>query len=195
MDKPQLSPKKRTQPKPDHTYAFPILDLSRNDLRGFARDNSTQMLSLQVLGRLVKQGVSCASTTGLRQWIDAPKKTVLSSHDKACFPWAVVEFKKHVTALGSADEERCYCQAANAAAAALELQGQLFEKVGGNASVQSPPVIAFTCVGLIVKVWLAYQDEAGPTKTKQQVSGDSLLLSRTLTTHSAWYAYGPHLQS
>jgi hypothetical protein len=176
MNKPQQSPKKRTQPKPDHTYAFPIQDTSRNDLKGFARDVSTQTLSLQVLGNLVKQGVSCASTTGLRKWIEAPDKTILSSHDKSCFPWAVVEFKKHATAPGSSDKERCYCQAANAAAAALELQDQLFDKVGSDASLQLPPVIAFTCVGPIVKVWLAYQDEACPTRKKQQVGGGLPLL-------------------
>ena len=66
--------------------------------------------------------------------------------------------KKHATGLDDS-VERCYCQAANAAAAALQLQAQLFE----NSAIisQSPPVIAFTCIGPIVKVWLAYQDKPG----------------------------------
>lgn len=169
MKQPQCSPKRRTQPKPDHTYAFQVQDTSRSEPKGFARDASVQTLSLQVLGSLVKQGVSCAPTTGLRKWVDAPIKPALSSHDASCFPWAIVEFKKTFTTGSNANEEKCYCQAANAAAAALELQGQLFDKANGGLSSQLPPVIAFTCVGPIVRVWLAYQDGAGPTEETKKV--------------------------
>jgi hypothetical protein len=55
--------------------------------------------------------------------------------------------------------ERCYCQAANAAAAALDLQAQLFDKLKYQRSAQLPPVVAFTCIGPVVKVWLAYQEK------------------------------------
>jgi hypothetical protein len=170
MSQPQSSPKRRTQPKPDHTYAFPIQDLSRGNLKGLARDVLSQTLSLQVLGSLVEQGVSCAPRSGLRKWIDAPNETILSRHDKSCFPWAVVEFKKHAESPDSSAEIRCYCQAANAAAAALELQAQLFNALGSDASSQSPPVVAFTCIGPIVKVWLVYQKQPGSSGRKEQVS-------------------------
>lgn len=53
--------------------------------------------------------------------------------------------------------ERCYCQAANATAAALTLHAQLLKKSFGDSLSPVPPVIAFTTVGPNVKVWLAYQ--------------------------------------
>jgi hypothetical protein len=168
LTKPNPSAKDRTLPKPDLTYAFPIHSLNSDNPKGFARDVFGQTFSLQVLGNLVQQGVSCAPTTGLRKWTNMPDKTLLHSSDRSCFPWAVVEMKPHAST-SDASVERCYCQAANAAAAALDLQAQLFDKLGGNASSQSPPVIAFTCIGPIVKVWLAYQDKPGLSGKPYQV--------------------------
>jgi hypothetical protein len=143
-------------------------DTRQSAKRGLARDRYIQTLSLPVLAGLVKHGVSCVPTTGLRKWIDRPGRTDLSSSDRSCFPWAVVEMKRHAE---DPDEsiERCYCQAANAAAAALELQAQLFDKVG-DPFFELPPVIAFTCIGPIVKVWLAYQDGRAKNEKRKQVS-------------------------
>jgi hypothetical protein len=68
--------------------------------------------------------------------------------------------KKDVTSPHHVAVERCYCQAANAAAAALDIQAQLFGKLNDTSSLQPPPVVAFTCVGPVVKVWLAYHDRS-----------------------------------
>lgn len=167
----------RTMPKPDLTYAFPVRDLSSSSSRGFARDEHLQAFSLQVLGNLVDQGISCAPTTGLRKWNKLPEKTGLSSTDRVCFPWAVVEMKRHATT----DEgviTRCYCQAANAAAVALDMQAQLFKKLGHDSLTLMPPIITFTCVGPIVKVWLAYREQTGIFGGSTKVRVSCLLLIR-----------------
>jgi hypothetical protein len=152
---------RRTQPKPDLTYAFPIQTSTPNNLVGFARDELNQALSLQSLGKLVERGVVCAPTTALRNGVNLPDRTKWSSSDRSCFPWAVVEIKKDVSASDDSAVERCYCQAANAAAAALDLQAQLFDKINDSYSLRPPPVVVFTCVGPVVKIWLAYQDKSG----------------------------------
>ena len=154
---PWLPP--RTHPKPDLTYAFPIQISPPGSLQGFAKDELTQTLSVQSLGKLVEQGVTCAPTTALRNKANHSDGSGWSSSDRSCFPWAVVEIKKDVASPRDAAIERCYCQAANAAAAALEIQAQLFKKINDILPLQSPPVVAFTCVGPVVKVWLAYNDK------------------------------------
>lgn len=158
--KPHPLLKSRTQPKPDLTYAFPIRNLLSDSQKGFARDELSQAFSLQILGNLTRKGISCTPTTGLRRWISTTAKTNLSSADRTCFPWAVVEMKRQATTL-DASIEKCYCQAANAAAAALDMQRQLFSEFNDNTWSQPPPVIAFTCIGSDVKVWLMYEDKQG----------------------------------
>jgi hypothetical protein len=181
----------RTQPKPDLTYAFPIQTSAPESLEGFARDELTQAFSLQSLEKLVGRGVTCAPTSALRKAINLPDRAKWSSSDRSCFPWAVVEMKKDVSASDDGAVERCYCQAANAAAAALDLQGQLFDKTDDNYSLRPPPVVAFTCVGPVVKVWLAYQDKSrifGPT-IQVRITHPHLRL--ILTLKSAWSVSGP----
>lgn len=160
----------RTQPKPDLTYAFPFQTSAPETLRGFARDELTQTLSLQSLGKLVEQGVACAPTTALANYTISPGRATWSTSDRSCFPWAIVEMKKRALSPNDNAVERCYCQAANAAAAALDLQAQLFDKVDDSCSLQLPPVVAFTCIGPVVKVWLAYQDESNHSSIPVQVS-------------------------
>ncbi|KAH7395366.1 hypothetical protein DE146DRAFT_659883 [Phaeosphaeria sp. MPI-PUGE-AT-0046c] len=164
--KPLQFVNRRTQPKPDLTYGFPIQDKSCNSPKGLTRDDLFQTLSLKVLGGLIPHKVSCVPTTGLRNWTKDPEKSVLRGSDRFCFPWAVVEMKRYATS-SHESIERCYCQAANAAAAALELQSQLFD-ILGDASPEPPPVVAFTCVGPIVKVWLAYQYKAANSAKRSQ---------------------------
>jgi hypothetical protein len=159
---------RRTQPKPDLTYAFPMQGTPNNSSKGLNRDELVQTLSVQVLSGLIPHNVSCVPTKGLRNWTKSPEKKIMRGSDRSCFPWAVVEMKRHAE---TPDEsmERCYCQAANAAAAALELQAQLFNKLG-ETSPELPPVVAFTCIGPIVKVWLVYQDPTTRSKKPKQVS-------------------------
>ena len=189
--KPCPTAPNRTKPKPDLTYAFPIQTSASDDLGGFARDELTQTLSLQSLKKLVKQGVVCAPTTALRKGAALPGSTRWSSSDRSCFPWAIVEMKKHVSASEDDDVERCYCQAANAAAAALDLQEQLFKKIKDSCSIQPPPIVAFTCVGPVVKVWLAYQDRSENSIIPSQVRATNQDYFPTLTLSSAWSVSGP----
>jgi hypothetical protein len=91
----------------------------------------------------------------------------LKTDSKSCFPWAVVEMKRHA----ATSTERCYCQAANATAAALEMQVQLFGGVGNDASLQTPPIVGFTCVGPHVKVWLTYEYQSEHSGERKKVSG------------------------
>lgn len=164
--------KDRTQPKPDLTYAFPILNPDSSSVKGFERDEFRQCFSLRVLGELKRNEVFSAPTTGLRRWMESPEKTSLHTSDLSCFPWAVVEMKRHTEQPENPEisTERCYCQAANAAAAALTLQAQLLERNFGHSFSNLPPVIAFTCIGPIVKVWLAYRTTPSNFLFSQQVS-------------------------
>jgi hypothetical protein len=155
---------RRTQPRPDLTFAFPTQGTSSNDPKGLSRNELFQMFSRPVLGNLISHGLSCVPTTGLRRWTKNPKKAILKGLDTSCFPYAVVEMKRD-DEVTDESARRCYCQAANAAAVALELQAQLFDKLG-ELSPARPPVIAFTCVGPIVRVWLAYQYQ--PTRWEKR---------------------------
>jgi hypothetical protein len=134
-------------------------------------------------------GVICGPTTGLRKWTQSPKSTFLSTRDLACFPWAIVEFKKQVQGSKVAAKERCYCQAANASAAALSLQAQLSaramkmmividkQRTADDVYSRVSPIISFTCVGPIVKVWLTYYEEPNAEEQRRRVS----VCQRTIT--------------
>lgn len=114
--------------------------------------------SVHALGSLREKGIICAPTTGLQRWTQNPARANLRKPDLACFPWAVVEFKRQEQNRVPA-YQRCYCQAAKASAAALDLQAQLFKReVGESSAVELSPIISFTCVGPIVKLWLTYED-------------------------------------
>jgi hypothetical protein len=93
-------------------------------------------------------------------------ETDLESADNCCFPWAVVEMKRHTA--GDALMIRCHCQVADAAAA-LDMRTQLFRKLGANALSQPPPIVTSTCIGPIVKVWLAYLNQPGLFKKPKKV--------------------------
>jgi hypothetical protein len=148
--------KLRTRPKPDLTYAFPVTTLPSQSLKRFERDEYARSFSLETLGDLSMRGIYSTPTTGLRRWADSRKRTSLRTTDLACFPWAVIEFKKQVQGSQMSPVERCYCQAANASAAALELRAQMFVKASHDVFPEIAPVISFTCVGPIVKIWLTY---------------------------------------
>ncbi|PSN65039.1 hypothetical protein BS50DRAFT_50001 [Corynespora cassiicola Philippines] len=148
---------RRNLPEPKITYAFPIVQTPHpGETKGFARDELGQALTPQVLKKLVQQGISCAPTTAIEEGTNLRSKVPLMGSTKPCFPWAIVEMN-HDGPTSSRSDEICYCQAANTAAAALQIQTQLFNSLGKDAIFQPPPVIVFTCVGPIVKVWLAYE--------------------------------------
>jgi hypothetical protein len=154
---PNLKP--RTHPKPDLAYSFPMVNRMFASLRGAERDEFSRCFSLEAIQMLAAKGTISTTTTGLRQSTQSNGKRVLSTTDLACFPWAVVEVKKQFQTKNWIPVERCYCQAANAAATALALRAQLFDKVIRDAYSTMPPVISFTCCGPDVKVWLMFYTE------------------------------------
>jgi hypothetical protein len=164
-----LNLKPRTLPKPDLAYAFPVVNRMFKDLKGAERDEFSRCFSLEAIQMLAAKDTISTVTTGLRRSMDSTQECVLSTADRACFPWAVVEVKKQVPAGHDAAVKRCYCQAANAAAAAIALRAQLFDKVVPDACSTMPPVIAFTCCGPEVRVWLMYYTEPDAERKRARV--------------------------
>ncbi|KAF2184174.1 hypothetical protein K469DRAFT_200524 [Zopfia rhizophila CBS 207.26] len=156
---------RRTSPKPDLTYGFPILRETSDRSKGLNRDEFTQLMSITTLANLQKEGFVCSPTTGLNNWTGS-NDTTLTTADLSCFPWAVVEMKKWVDAPDTRIE-RCYCQAANAAAAALTIRERFAAKAMIRFAI--PPVVSFTCIGPKVKVWLSYRDTQASGDTRQQM--------------------------
>ena len=168
---------RRTYPKLDLTFAFPISKSASERPKGFERDEFTRLFSLKTLAKLREDRFISTPTTGLQKWSESKGYVSLATSDLSCFPWAVVEIKKRVEAPHSRIE-RCYCQAANGAAAALTIRERFLERCygyGADASIDIPPVISFTCIGPIVRVWLTFQSP-GPSGKRIQVSGDPFYL-------------------
>lgn len=141
-------------PKPDITYAYPIFDVNNKHPKECEEDDYFETFSYTFLKGLQDNengGLQSTPTTGLR------KKHVndLMNPDLLCFPWAVVEFKH--ARVKEAPIEFCYCQAANGSAAAFGIYKALFEKANRHPD-RIPPIVAFTCIGPEVKVWLTFED-------------------------------------
>ncbi|MCJ1383186.1 hypothetical protein MMC17_006299 [Xylographa soralifera] len=146
--------KRSTSPKPDLTYAFPITKADTSSLKGFERDECVENFSIEVLGELrSSKGLISSPVSALSSWTKN-RNYDLKRSDLISFPWAVVEFK-HSTVQKS-PVQICYCQAANGASAALKFYESLSKIATGKINDHIPPVVAFTCVGPNVKVWLAY---------------------------------------
>ncbi|KAI7087573.1 hypothetical protein KC356_g4052 [Hortaea werneckii] len=155
-----------TGPKPDVTYAFPIFE---SLCYGFSHHECGASFSLSTLHQLRKDpSIQLVSTptTGLSRVTQTLEGLIrkapygLSDSDLMCFPWAVVEFKH--ARVNRSEMNKCYLQAANSSATALRMLGALFRKAAGSVPEDLPPVIAFTCIGPAVQVWLTYR--AGPTR-------------------------------
>jgi len=138
-----------TIPKPDLTFAYPIIEHRPETSKGLWRDESATNFTVDTLCSLWNDG-------GLRS---SPKASLarLERHgNKAgklvCFPWAVVEIKP----AGQESTQFCYCQAANGASCALEIFEGLIEHATGRLDDDFPLVIAFTTAGPRYKVWLSY---------------------------------------
>lgn len=97
--------------------------------------------------------------------MDTSDRTHLDATDFAYFPWVVVEVKRESKA-GKWRDERCYCQAANAA---LDIRSTLFDEVCSNGQKTVPPVVAFTCVEHIVTVWLMYLELRGHERNNKPI--------------------------
>ncbi|KAK3633290.1 hypothetical protein LTR56_015858 [Elasticomyces elasticus] len=164
----------RTAPKPDLTIGFPV-HLSLDRFRDMtAKEHYGKVFSVDFLSQLrcPSPGTSelrFALTTGLAKVSKDANFSLrdLGDSDLICFPWAVVEAKRPKRPGDRrSPEERCYCQAANAAAAALNIFDSLIQKVVHVCPDEVPPVIAFTSVGPHLKVWLAFKQNDGQKMMK-----------------------------
>jgi hypothetical protein len=167
-----------TQPKPDLTYAFPIISPHDELFKALNGDVHVDSFSRPVLAELRNRGENSlisAPTTALYHSATKKKATLLEAKDLMCFPWAIVEVKRG-TAGSSADvEDRiqvaeakahakrtqfCYCQAANASAAGLTLREHLAANAKDSSGLRNARVMfSFTCVGSAVKLWITYREE------------------------------------
>lgn len=123
------------------------------------------------LTMLTQKGLVSSPTKGLKRCATLRKQSILKSDrqtfrqaraalrnlrhdDLVCFPFAVVELK-HGEA--GSREEFCYCQAANGASTALRMLENLYRHADGqNNDNHVPPVVAFTCIGPVIRLWIAY---------------------------------------
>ncbi|KAI7177126.1 hypothetical protein KC316_g9704 [Hortaea werneckii] len=165
-------------PKPDLTYAFPILSAP---CTGFAAQETLgTTFSLDVLQELRKDDhieLISAPTTGLKNRSNGSSRKVLNSSDLMCFPWAVVEVKQ--PRVEKSKVEECYCQAANGSAMALRMLGALFRNATGCVPTDLPPIIAITCVGPELRVWLTYNAGTGG----QREDNMNILMKCVYATH------------
>ncbi|KAJ5062596.1 hypothetical protein J3E74DRAFT_288303 [Bipolaris maydis] len=136
-----------TCPIPDFAYGFPIIDINDPVHKPYLMHQWTENFSLQTLNKLRNDmGILSSPRRALGQW-DSSKLTgdKMRGLDLMCFPWAVVEVKS--AGVDAGIERTCYCQAANASAAALRLRERLL-----LASKKKQPnrealvIFAFTCV-------------------------------------------------
>lgn len=141
-----------TGPKPDLTYGFSIYK-SLSDLpKGYAQMELFRNFSSDTIRKLNGSPwqLKASLTTKIHQ---EDLKDPQTSYT-ICFPWAVVEIKKRPNRQDLRD--RCYQQAANASATALDIMTGLFQKSDGHISHDMPPIIAFTCVGPEFRLWLMF---------------------------------------
>ncbi|KAF2826021.1 hypothetical protein CC86DRAFT_418683 [Ophiobolus disseminans] len=171
-----------TGPKPDLTYAFPIIDTTQKPASQFmcSLDEQIQGFSLRALKTLrcdPKIELKSAPTTRLHTYNEKTPQQLSAKH-RICFPWAVVEAKPYDPKKLGRDKTFCYCQAANASASALYLRESLREKVGDTSLSHDALVIfAFTCVGPNVKLWVTYRNPQNDNVEMRCIWASSLELT------------------
>lgn len=104
-----------------------------------------ETFSWYLLGKLHEHGLR---PTPFKVFHETPKQANLR-----CYPWLIVEHKKEKNQLAMT----VYCQAANAAARAVQMNEVAAKyAVAMEGSAQIPPVVTITTIGPQVKVWIAY---------------------------------------
>jgi hypothetical protein len=149
---PNTGGQRLTGPKPDLTYGFPIFQSIDELPEGTSSMEDAQNFSGDTIRELNNSPWELKAS--LTPKIHQRHRTDLKDSDLMCFPWAVVEVKHP---LGSKDF--CYRQAANASAKALDIMTRLFEEPGGQVPNDLPPIIAFTCIGPELRLWLMFWSE------------------------------------
>lgn len=145
---------------PDITYGFPVYDSILPLPPSIKQTSWAQHFAYEPLRkfyRLTGGRLRCVPNTKLNSQSTQSVKDLRACH-LLCFPWAVVEVKHGKVPLSEASF--CCQQAVNATAAALDIQLSVWNtahrQLGSERRLGVPPVVAFTCVGSEVKVWLTY---------------------------------------
>ncbi|EUC44473.1 hypothetical protein COCMIDRAFT_27181 [Bipolaris oryzae ATCC 44560] len=145
-----------TYPVPDFTYGFPIIDITDPVYEPYLKHRLIENFSLPTLHKLREASVLSSPRKALAQWKSSkPTNDQMGGSDLMCFPWAVVEVKS--AAKDASIERMCYCQAANASAAALSIREKLhLASKKSDPKLEALVIFSFTCVGTHVKLWLTY---------------------------------------
>lgn len=157
-----------TTPKPDMFLGHPILK-PNEDAKGLEKSAPVYNFSLSKLYPLLKAGLYSSPTTGLSKYgINRPRTRAasqeMSNDHLVCFPFAVIELKHQ--SVGGSREQQCFCQAANAASVALNMLENLYSLADQRQnSHHVPPIVAFTCIGPKIRLWIANSSGAHSSRT------------------------------
>lgn len=159
---PDADGQRLTGPKPDLTYGFPV-STSIDDLpKGLVNMDHARNFFADKIGRLKDKPLELKAT--LTTKIYQKKPAEMKTSDLMCFPWAVVEVKHRTVA--ESKKDFCYQQAANASATALDIMTRLFGEPDGQVPDDIPPIIAFTCIGPELRLWLMFWHKRDGRRTK-----------------------------
>lgn len=181
-----------SKPKPDFAFGFRVW-ISRVDV---TQDGSVKVtraksnLSYQVLGELSRARSCELQAMPLKRKDDEDVR----SNYLLGFPFAIVEVKRPNP--DNSERQKCCLQAANAAATSLNIFEKLWDlakhtrDADEDADTILPPVVSFTCIGPILRLWLCYSmkgtgDRLGHVRSKTSPCFRSL--ADTTKDH------GPHL--
>lgn len=154
-------------PKPDWAAFYPIYNFDSDRIPTSERwpwgakeqqpplyaivDN----LSLETLRRLAEMPKNGLQSSTSAIFLSPEKQKKYKFADLICFPWLIAEHKN-----GDEKSEVCYCQAANAGAAAVLMLQRLCEvlpeKLWAKDCGHIPPVVTVTTVHKTVRVWIMY---------------------------------------
>lgn len=126
---------------------------------GFNRNECVANFSTASLGDLAPI-ISCPTVHPSTLKTHMAESQSLGRSDLICFPWALVEVQS-----ATEPPELCYCRAANGAHTALSMLKHLYQPTWTETRVTVhtiPPVVAFTCSGPEIRVWLSFLESKVP---------------------------------
>ncbi|KAI9162847.1 Lactoylglutathione lyase [Paramyrothecium foliicola] len=96
-----------------------------------------------------------------------------------CFPWLIVEHKKEAFDSETRVREVVYCQAANAAACAVQLNVQAAKYALKSANFSHiPPIPVITTIGPELKIWIMYYAQNFDAPVEHQAWRDEPLVKK-----------------
>ena len=147
--------------------------------RGFHQDGCIHNFLADKLSTLEETQNGRLIANPLRKMDRTSNEDDLDEKYLVCFPSTVVELKHH--GVKTAEVRRCYCQAANAASTALSTMINRASRysIPTESFGEIRPVVAFTFIGDLAKVWIAYisgkATEQIPSEAYNKKGGEKLL--------------------